>query len=89
MLIVLAWVASLAALPVCFIAMVGWGMSPSGPHARPVELLMLGAGPIIALAALSRVPRAGRAGKAAAVIYLPAALALAELVFTLIVWGAG
>jgi hypothetical protein len=89
-LIVLAWIASLAALPVCFFAVVGWGMSPSGPHAAPGELLMLVAGPVVAVAALVWVGRSGRiTGKRFAAMFFPGILALAELAFTLMVWSAG
>jgi hypothetical protein len=87
---VLAWIASIAALPVCFFAMVGWGMSPSGPHASAGELLMLGAGPVVAGGALVWVARSGRVtGKRFAAMFIPGLLALAELVFTFMVWSAG
>ena len=89
-LIVLAWLASVAALPVCFVALVGWGMSPSGPHATAGELLMLAAGPVVAVAALLWASRSGRVtGKRFAVMFLPGILALAELAFTLMFWSAG
>ena len=89
-LIVLAWLASVATLPVCFFALVGWGMSPSGPHATAGELLMLAVGPVIAVAALIWAARSGCAtGKRFAAMFFPAILALAEVAFTVMVWSAG
>jgi hypothetical protein len=89
-LIFLAWVASVVAVPICFFAFVGAAMSASAPHASIGELLLLGAGPLVAIAALLRVASRTKITPVRFVLmFIPAALSLAELGFTALLWKAG
>ena len=54
-LITVAWVSSVAALPVCFFAVMGLNMGPSTPTISAGEFLTLAAGPGVACAALFEV----------------------------------
>ncbi len=89
-LIVVSWVASLAALPVFFFAVIGLGMSPSTPTISFGEFLMLAAGPGVACAALfEATARCRVTPRRLAAMHVPAILALAELAFTLMIWSNG
>jgi hypothetical protein len=88
--IVLSWTASMAGLPICFVAFVGWSMSATmRPHATVGELLALLVAPLISGASLLIVIARRRItpGGTAALI-VPSCLAGAEIVFALVVWGA-
>jgi hypothetical protein len=90
-LIVLSWLASIAGLPICFLAFVGWSMSATmRPHATAGELLALFAAPLISGTALwIAVSRRKITPGGIAALIVPSCLAGAEIVFALVVWGAG
>lgn len=89
-LIVVAWVASLVALPVFFFAVIGLGMGPSTPTISTGEFLMLLAGPGVACAALfEATARCHVTPRRLAAMAVPAILALAELAFTFMIWSNG
>ena len=89
-LIIVAWFASIAALPVCFFELVGAGMTAGASHADGGEVVMLSAGPLVALCALvGFFYRCKITGKRVAAMFFPCLLALAELTFTLLMWHGG
>lgn len=87
---IIAWIAPFLAVPLYFFAVVGWGMSPSGPNANASELFMLAAGPVISLAAIAKViMSAKKESLTSAGLLIPALLSLAELAFTILLLCAG
>lgn len=89
-LIVLAWVVSLAALPVCGYAFLDAAFSPASPRpwSHPIaEPILLLAGPVIALACMLRVFLKCKitVGKVF-VVLIPCFLSVAELILTINLW---
>jgi hypothetical protein len=87
-LTLIAWGAPIVVIPVYFFAVVGWGMSPSGPHASVSEILMLSVGPAASLAAIAKIISVKKM-RYRALLFIPGLLSLAELAFTVLIAGAG
>ena len=89
-LIIAAWVASLAALPLCFYYLLDAALGDGGriPWSHPIgELLMLITGPAIAISVLFLVVSKSKItiGKCSAML-IPCLLSIMELVYSFLLW---
>lgn len=90
-LIVIAWIAPVAAIPAYFLAEMGLGMSATAsPHATAGELLILAAGPCVSVGTIVAIVVSGRVKPfTAGALVIPGLLSLVELAFTIRLWQAG
>ena len=86
-LILIAWVASVAALGICAWTFLDMGFSEPYGRASAGRLLLLAVGPVVALGAMFEATARCRvtAGRFAA-MFVPGVLALAELAFVVLLW---
>ena len=90
-MILLAWVASIIGLIVCFFAGLGWGLAATRhPHASVGYLLLLSFGPTFSLTLAIGLNISSKLSLIQFVLtFLPGLLSVLELVFVMVLWHAG